>query len=173
MADETDFSRLVGETVTALCHPVYRESTGVIDLDVLTESGRVYRFVTETFDGERVEAGWTCEHFSLILKELDEPQSQDDRTNLVGTVTSVQVIRADEWLGPVDQSLDSWGVDPREVFTAKAGLGPSSAQVTTVVSGVLLSSDRWRLLVKTHGFWLHVDFTTDARAVDEFLDHYT
>ena len=167
-----ELDMLVGESVVAISHAPYRGNIGVMNLDVVTSGGFIYRFATEEIDGERTAGGWTNDHYSLTLKRVEAGNPQDLRTELAGIVVKTDVIRCDEWLGPIDQSIESFGENPRPLFDGRAGPCPPGARCTTVVCGVVLQSEGWQLLVRTHSFPQHLDFTTDPVAIGEFLNQY-
>jgi len=166
------FDVLVGEFFLALSHPTYEDNIGLINLDLLGDV-LAYRFSADVIDGELTDGGWRCEHFFVTGKRVAESFPEDERTALAGTVVKVEQILRDEWLGPIDNTLDALGTDPRERFDGKVGSCPPGAQYQTVVCGVLLHSETWRLLVSTHPFPFHLDFTTDEKTINEFLALYT
>lgn len=164
---------LLGESVVAISHPLYRDAVGVMNLDVVTDNGPVYRFAAEEVDGERTAGGWTQEHYSLTLERLGAATPQDARTDLVGTIVRADLIRSDEWWGPVDHSIEAHGENPRMLFDGKVGLCPPGVNCTTVICGVVLQGEGWKLLVRTHSFPQHLVFTTEPALIGEFLNHYS
>ncbi len=164
---------LVGETALAISHATYNASVGVMNLDVVTDSGRVYRFATEEIDGEHTAGGWTQDHYSLTLEHFDAATTHDERTDLVGTVVKADLIQSDEWLGPVDHSIESYGENPRMLFDGKVGSCPPGVKFTTVICGVVLQGEDWKLLVRTHSFPQHLVFTTEPAVITDFLNQYS
>lgn len=75
-------------------------------------------------------------------------------------------------MGPIDRSIESYGENPRMLFDGKIGSSPSGAKYTRVICGVVLQGEGWKLLVRTHSFPQHLDFTTDTVAISEFLNQY-
>jgi hypothetical protein len=167
-----ELDMLVGESIIAMCHPNYSDSVGVMSLDVVTDGGLVYRFTTEEIDGERTAGGWTQEHYSLTVERLPTAPPQDERTELAGTIVSADLIWADEWLGPIDRSIETYGENPRMLSDGRMGSCLPAAKCARVVRGVVLQSQDWKMLVSTHAFPQHLDFTTDPAAIDEFMDKY-
>ena len=172
MLDLSDLEVLVGETVVAVSHEPYRENIGVMNLDVVTSGGSIYRFATEEIDGERTADGWTNDHYSLTLERVEAGNPQDERTDLAGTVVKADLVRCDEWLGPIDHSIESIGENPRMLFDGKVGSCPPGATCMTVICGVVLQSEDWQLLVRLHRYPKHLDFTTDRVAISEFVNQY-
>jgi hypothetical protein len=168
-----DVAALVGETVVALSHEPYRQNIGAANLDVVTNAGAVYRFATEGIPGERTAGGWTMEHYSLTLERLNAGTLENPQTPLAGTIVKAYPVQCDEWLGPIDKTIASVGSNPRKLLDGKLGSCPSGATCVTVVCGAVLQSDDWQLLVRTHPFADHLDFTTDRAAIDEFLKQYS
>jgi hypothetical protein len=82
------------------------------------------------------------------------------------------LVQSDEWLGPVDHSIDAYGENPRMLFDGKVGSCPPGAKCTTVIRGVVLQGEGWELLVRTHEFPQHLDFTTEPAVISEFLNQY-
>jgi hypothetical protein len=168
-----DLEALVGETVVAISHEPYRENIGVMNLDVTTSAGTIYRFATEEIDGERTADGWTNDHYSLTLERVQVGNPLDERTDLVGTVVKTDLVRCDEWLGPIDHSIESIGENPRMLFDGKVGSCPPGTKCMTVICGVVLQGEDWQLLVRTHAFPQHLDFTTEPALIGEFLNQYS
>ncbi len=164
---------LVGESVVAIAHEPYRENIGVVNLDVVTRGGTIYRFATEEIDGERTEGGWTNDHYSLTVERVESGNPTAERTDLAGRVVRADLVRCDEWLGPVDHSVESIGENPRMLFDGKVGSCPPGATCMTVTCGVVLQSEDWQLLVRTHAFPEHLDFTTEPELIGEFLNQYS
>jgi len=88
-----------------MSHEPYREDIGVMNLDIVTSGGTIYRFATEEIDGERTANGWTNDHYSLTLKRVQVGNPLDERTDLAGTVVKADLVRCDEWLGPSTTAL--------------------------------------------------------------------
>jgi hypothetical protein len=169
-----DLEALVGERVLGVSHARYSDSVGVLNLDVVTDKGGpVYRFAAEEVDGERTADGWTQEHYSVILERLGAATPHDERTDLVGKIARADLIQADEWLGPVDTSVEAYGKNPRMLFDGKVGSCPPGTQCTTVICGVILHGEGWKLLVRTHSFPQHLDFTTEIAVISEFVNQYS
>jgi hypothetical protein len=167
-----NFDALIGLGVTALYHPLRANGVGLTHLDLTTTDHRRFRISTELLDGEFGD-GYSNEHFSLILDQVDQADAEGTPTMLQGNVVAVERIFCDEWLGPVDDSLDSIGVNPRSLFDGKVGSAPPGAQPKTVLCGALVRSDTWKLLVFTHAFPANIEFTLDETAIAEFVDLYS
>jgi hypothetical protein len=144
-----------------------------MNLDLVTSDGTNYRFATEEIDGERTEGGWTNDHYSLTLERVESGIPTDERTDLAGTVVKSDLVRCDEWLGPINHSIESIGENPRMLFDGKVGSCPPGATCMTVCCGVVLQSEDWHLLVRTHAYPEHLDFTRDRVAIGEFLNQYS
>jgi hypothetical protein len=168
-----DLNMLVGETLVAMSHEPYRENIGVMNLDVVTSGGTIYRFATDEIEGERTADGRTNEHYSLTLERAQAGNPLDERTDLAGTVVKADLIRCDEWLGALDDSIESIGENPRMLFDGKVGSCPPGGKCMTVICGVVLQSEDWQLLVRTHAFPQHLDFTTEPTLIGEFLNQYS
>ena len=50
---------------------------------------------------------------------------------------------------------------------------PAGTKCMTVTCGVLLQSEDWQLLVRTHAFPQHLDVTTEPALIGDFLDQYS
>lgn len=172
MLNPNDLEIFVGQTVVGLCHPPDREDIGMTSIDLVIAQGSFYRFATEEIGGMRTTDGCANEHFSLVLQRVDAPNPQDEQTHLTGSVIKADVIRCDEWLGPVDKNIASVGTNPRVLFNGRVGSGPAGATSRTVVRGALLQTKDWQLPVRTHSFPGNLDFTTDRVVINEFLTQY-
>ncbi len=168
-----DLNMLVGETIVAISHEQYLENIGVMNLDIVTSGGTIYRFATEEIDGEPTAGGWTNDHYSLTLERVQAGNPLDKRTDLAGTVVKADLIQCDEWLGPIDQSIESYGESPRMLLDGKVGSCPPGAKCMTVICGVVLQGEDWQLLVRTHAFPQHLDFTTEPALIGKFLNQYS
>ena len=162
---------IVGATITSISHGLYREDIGLDHLDLVTNDGFFYRFGTEEIAGENVGA-YNVEHYSLTLERIDVADPLDTRTDLAGVVVKTDLIACDEWLGPVDDAIGSIGRNPRPLLNGKVGTCPPGAKFTTVVCGVVLHSQHWELLIRTHPFPQNLQFTADPVAIAQFLQQY-